>query len=150
MIDSVSKPKLAKGLSFVLKTSQLVKALSDARIDCHLDLVYWVPQTGGSILEGHYWLPNENVAHPRVYVRAGVVPAASRLPASEALLASALPQFVSWLQGILALPDGSPALHGTLYFNATYTEEGLVVTDQPKYKVRKRARSRRRTHLWPQ
>jgi hypothetical protein len=140
MIDSVSKPKLAKGLSYVLKTSQLAKALSDARIDCHVDLVYWVPQTGGSVLEGHYWLPNENVACPRVYVRAGVVPSASRLVAAEAMLVSALPQFVSWLQEILALPDDSPALHGTLYFNATYTVEGLVVTDNAKYKVRRRTR----------
>jgi hypothetical protein len=140
MIDSVSNPKLAKGLSYVLKTSQLAKALSDAGIDCHVDLVYWVPQTGRSILEGHYWLPNKNVAYPRVYVRAGVVPSASRLSASEALLVSALPQFVSWLQGILALPDDSPALHGTLYFNATYSEDGLVVTDQPKYKLRRGTR----------
>jgi len=138
MIGSVSKPKPAKGLSYVLKPSQLAKALSDAGIDCHVDLVYWMPQTGGSILEAHYWLPNENVAYPRVYVRAGVVPSASRLPASEALLVSALPQFVNWLQGILALPEDSPALHGTLYFNATYTDEGLFVTDQPKYKVRRR------------
>jgi len=137
MIDSVSAPKLAKGLSYVLKTSQLAKALSATGIDCHVDLVYWVPQTGGSILEGHYWLPNEHVAYPRVYVRVGVVPSTLRLVASAALLVVALPQFVSWLQGILALPDHSPALHGTLYFNATYTEEGLVVTDQPKHKVRK-------------
>lgn len=140
MIDSVSKPKLTKELSYVLKTSQLAKAFSDARLDCHVDLVYWVPQTGGSILEGHYWLPNENVAYPRVYVRAGVVPSASRLAASEVLLVSALPRFVSWLQGILALPCDSPGLRGTLYFNATYTMEGLVVTDQPKYKMRRRTR----------
>lgn len=139
-MDSVSKPKLAKGLSYVLKTSQLAKALSDAGIDCHLDLVYWTPQSGGSILEGQYWLPNENVAYPRVYVRAGAVPSASRLSATEALLASALPQFVNWLQGIIALPDTSPALHGTLYFNATYTDQGLAVTSQPTFKVQTRVR----------
>jgi len=140
MIDSVSKPRLPRGLSYVLKTSQLAKALSDAGIDCHVDLVYWVPQSGGSILEGAYWLPNENVAYPRVYVRAGVVPSASRAAASKLLLASALPQFIKWLQAVLALPDESPALNGTLYFNAAYTEKGLVVTDQPKYKVPRRER----------
>ncbi len=140
MIDSVSKPKLAKGLSYVLKTSQLAKALLDVGIDCHVDLVYWAPQSGGSILEGHYWLPNENVPYPRVYVRAGAVPSASRAAASEALVDSALPEFVNWLKGILALPDESPALSGLLYFNATYTEQGLVITGQPKYKNRKRPR----------
>jgi hypothetical protein len=140
MIDSVSRPKLAKGLSYVLKTSQLAKAFSDAGIDCHVDLVYWVPRIGGSILEGHYWLPNENVPYPRVYVRAGVVPSPSRLAALEALLAIALPEFVRWLQGILALPDESPALNGTLYFNAAYTGKGLVVTDQPEHMVPRHTR----------
>ena len=140
MIDSVSKPKLAKGFSYVLKTSQLAKALADAQIDCHIDLVYWLSRSGSSILEAHYWLANENVSYPRVYVRAGAVPSASRLAASEAMLAAALPQFISWLQEILSLPDEAPALHGTLYFNAAYTENALVVTDQPRYKVRRRSR----------
>jgi len=138
MIQTVSKPKLPKGLSYVLKTSQLEKALSEARIDCHVDLVYWLPQSGGSILEGNYWLANENVPHPRLYVRAGTVPSGLRAAASEALTESALPQFIDWLRGIIALPDKSPRLHETLYFNAAYTERGLVVTDQPKYKVQRR------------
>ncbi|MBX3416875.1 MAG: hypothetical protein KF851_04665 [Pirellulaceae bacterium] len=119
MIDSISKPKLPKGLSYVLKTSQLENALRDAGIDCHVDLVYWVPQSGGSILEAQYWLPNENVAYPRVYLRTGAVLSNARLPASEALLNRAIPQFVAWLKGILDLPDDSSALQGTLYFNAT-------------------------------
>ena len=126
MIDSVSKPKLPKGLSYALKTSQLAKAMSDAVIDCHVDLVYWVPQGGNSILEAHYWLPNANVAHPRVYVRAGAVSSALHAAAAELLLSSALPEFTRWLQAILRLPEGSPALRGTSYFNATYTDKGLA------------------------
>jgi hypothetical protein len=128
MIDSVSKPKLPKGLSFVLKTSQLEQALSD--IDCHVDLVYWIPQGGGSILEGHYWLPNDNVPYSRVYVRAGAIPSALRFAASEALRESALPKFIGWLRGILALSDRSPALPTEPYFDAQYTAEGLTITHQ--------------------
>jgi len=63
---------------------------------------------------------------------------ALRVAASEALVELALPQFLKWLRGILALPVESPALHETLYFNAAYTEKGLVVSDQPKYKRRRR------------
>ena len=132
MIDSVTKPKLPKGLSYVLKTSQLARALLEAGIDCHVNLVYWLPQGGGSILEGHYWLPNENVPHPRVYVRAGVVHSVLLSAASEALVESAIPKFIKWLRGILELPNGSPALHGAPYFNAAYTEQGLIVTDRPE------------------
>lgn len=140
MIASVSRPRLAKGLSYVLKTSQLAEALADAGIDCHVDLVYWSPQAGGSILEGAYWPPNENVPYPRVYIRAGAVPSASRSAISAALLTTALPRFIRWLQGILSLPEGSPALRGAPYFNAAYTGEGLAITDQPRYKVRRRTR----------
>jgi hypothetical protein len=137
MIEKISKPKLAKGLSYVLKTSQLEKALLDAEIDCYVSLVYWMPQGGGSILEGHYWLPNEKVSYPRVYVRAGFVPSVLRSAASEALMELALPKFIDWLGWIVALPERSPALEGDLYFNAAYTEKGLKITNLPNYKVRR-------------
>lgn len=140
MIDSVSKPKLLKGRSYVLKTSQLAKVLSDASIDGHVDLVYWVPQRSGSILEAQYWLPNENIPYSRVYVRAGAVPTALHSAACDSLTNLALPQFGEWLRGVLALPDDSPVLQMTPYFNAAYTEKGLVITNQPKYKVRRSPR----------
>ena len=133
MIDNISKPKLAKGLSYVLKTSQLEKALLDARIECHISLVYWMPQSGGSILEGHYWLPNKKVSYPRVYVRAGVVPSALSSAASEVLMESALPKFIDWLAWIIALPERAQALEKDLYFNATYTEKELNITESPIY-----------------
>ena len=135
MIESISRPKLAKGRSYVLKTSQLTDALAAAGIDWRVDLVYWSPRSGGSILEGHYWPPNENVPYKRLYVRAGSVPSTQRPAAAEALRESALPQFIRWVQGLLVLPDGSPALAAEGYFNATFTAEGLAVADQPVYMV---------------
>jgi len=140
MIEYVSRPKLAKGRSYVLKTTQLADELANAGISLHVDLVYWSPQTGGSILEGHYWPPNENVHYPRLYVRAGAVPSGLRPAAAEALRGVALPCFIRWAQGLLALPDGSPILAAGSYFNATFTEEGLAVTDQPAFKIPKRVK----------
>lgn len=142
MIDSVTRPRLAKGLSYVLTTSQLADALADARIDCHINLVYWSPRGTRSILEGAYWLPSENVPHPRVYVGAGAVPSAMLPDAAKALSNAALRQFVRWLGDVLALPENSPALAAGPYFNAAYTEDGLAITDHPAYKVRHR-RARR-------
>jgi hypothetical protein len=140
MIESVSRPKLAKGRSYVLKTTQLADALADAGIGWRVDLVYWTPRAGGSILEGHYWPPSENVPYPRVYVRAGSVPSALRPAAAEALRESALPQFIRWLEALLALPAGSPALAAEAYFNATFTADGLALTDRPVYMVPRRGR----------
>jgi hypothetical protein len=138
MIESVSRPKLAKGSSYVLKTTQLADALAAAGIGWHVDLVYWSPRAGGSILEGHYWPPNENVPYPRLYVRAGSVPSALRPAAAETLRESALPRFIRWVEGLLALPDGSPALAAEAYFNATFCVEGLAVTNKPAYMVPRR------------
>src|SRR5262249_16181435 len=125
---------------YVLKTSDLSRALANAGIDCHIDLHYWCPQGGGSILEGMYWLPNENVSYPRVYVRAGVVSSGAYKAARQALVASAVPEFVNWLRGILALPKNSPALYSSPYFNATFSDKGLTIANKPVYKVRRASR----------
>lgn len=139
MIDSVAKPKPPKGSSYVLKTSLLKQALEDAGVECHVDLDYWIPQGGGSIFEAEYWLPNENVPYPRVYIRAGVVPTDSYESAMNAMVSTVLPAFIQWIRRILALPEQSPELHLKPYFNATYTETGLNITNEPVYK---RPRSR--------
>jgi hypothetical protein len=137
MIESISKPKLPKGLAYSLKTSQLVRALDDAGVDIHIDLVYWRPQVLGSILEAHYWLPNKNVPYPRVYVRAGCVPAVQRAAASESLSEAAIPQFIDWLTGILNSPANSTRLCGEPYFNATYINDRLSISYTPQYKRRR-------------
>lgn len=82
---TVEKPKLRKGWSYVLKSSLLQEALDQAQIVCHVDLKFWTPQSGNSVLEAHYWLPNANIDHPRVYLRAGVVPSAERQAAQDEL-----------------------------------------------------------------
>ena len=125
---TVEKPKLRKGLSYVLKTSLLQETLDQAQIDCHVDLNYWTPQSGCSVLEAHYWLPNANVDHPRVYVRAGVVPSAERQAALDALRGVGLPAFMSWLSRIIALPKGSPKLQGDLHFDASYGDGEIAIT----------------------
>jgi hypothetical protein len=61
----------------------------------------------------------------------------ARRLASEALAITALPELIRWLQSITALPSDSTELLGTLYFNATYSVDGLVISQQPIYKVRR-------------
>ena len=118
-MNVIEKPKLRQGVSYALKTSLLQAALEQAQIDCHVLLGYGTPQSGGSVLEAHYWLPNVHVPHARVYVRAGVVPSAERRAAQDALAREILPAFTAWLARLLALPMESPELHGEPYFNAT-------------------------------
>lgn len=141
MINSISKPKVRKGFAYVLKTSQLAQALSDAKIDCHVDLIYWTPTRGESILDVNYWLPHANVPYPRVYLRAGVVPLPLYPSASKALADTALPEFTRWLRNLVNLPEtASELLFGERYFNARYSEDGLSISYQPVYMVRRRGK----------
>ena len=117
----VEKPPLSKTRSYVLRTSVLRTAVADANIDTYISLRYWTPQIdSGSVLEAEYWLPNQNVPYPRVYIRAGSVPKAERRDAFGWLERSALPSFIQWLTKVLALPDNSPILRRGPHFNATY------------------------------
>ncbi len=127
-MNVIEKPKLQKGVSYVLKTSMLQEALERAQIDCHVLLSYGALRLGGSVLEAHYWLPNAHVDHPRVYVRAGVVPSAERSAALSALGNEILPTFTAWLARILALPADSPVLHAEPYFNAKYDAKGKGIS----------------------
>ena len=128
---TVEKPKLRKGLAYVLKTSLLETALAESGIEVATHLVYWTPQGGGSVLEAFYWLPNERVPHRRLYVRAGSVPVRERPIALEQLRSHALPELVRWLLGLHAQPDDSPALLAKPHFNASFAAGRVSVWCKP-------------------
>lgn len=99
MTFSIEKPKTWKGLSYVLKSSLLKEAIAENELDCNVHLKYWTPggdsQTGWSILDGHYWLPNRHVDYARFYIRAGVVPSAIRKEVEVKLGSEALPELIA-------------------------------------------------------
>jgi hypothetical protein len=68
----------------------------------------------------------------RVSIRAGGVTSSLKSAAAEVMTESVLPTFIDWLSEILALPDRSPLLHGSIYFNANYTENGITIAYLPK------------------
>jgi hypothetical protein len=140
----IEKAKKPKHLSYVLKTSLLERVLreTDVKIDTHL--IYWIPESGGSILEAFYWLPNENVSYPRLYMRAGVVPNQEHKKAFELLQNEALPTFAEWLTFLTALPDDSTLLNDELYFNVSYIEGHLKIEKSPLNKLLKRDAAKKR------
>lgn len=129
-IDSIEKPKLPKGLSYVLKTSMLEKALKDNSLNCHLNLRFRTHIAGSLILQAFYWLPNANVPYPRVYVRAGCVSSTERKHASDALKCIVLPEFIQWLKKIIIEPTNSTIFLSQRkqpYFDATYCNGEVAI-----------------------
>ena len=121
----IDKPKLRKGLSYVLQTSILKDAIEAAGIDCNINLHYWNPYkipVGETILECFYWLPNENVDYDRFYVRAGTVQSENRKIAQELLKIKAIPKFIDWIIKIKSLPANSTSLKHNSYFNAVFRD----------------------------
>ena len=131
VLKSVSKPKLRKGMSYVLKTMQLDEALATAKLNPHVDLNYWHPRGGGSILQAFYWLPNDRIDHDRVYVRAGCVQSEQQRDAAAALAGEGLPRFISWVRTLVALPRNSVVSQQKPFFDATYGPDGLTVHHTP-------------------
>lgn len=119
-INSISKPKLPKAYSYVLHSNQLNNLLISNGITIHTDLVYWLPKIIGSILEVHYWLPNNNVPYPRLYIRAGALPRIEIQTARIIMSDEVFPKFSNWLEDIQKYD------YNSLYFNAVYKNNMVV------------------------
>lgn len=102
IISSISKEKIPKQLSYVLKTSQLIELLEENNINIHIDLIYRKPQEIGSIFECFYWEKNKNIQYPRLYIRAGVVIKEDIQDAKIKLKDTILKEFLNWLKEINA------------------------------------------------
>jgi hypothetical protein len=61
----ITKPKIAKGRSYILKTSLLQEAVSAAGIAIPIMLDYWTPQHDGSVLQAFFWPPSPECSHSR-------------------------------------------------------------------------------------
>jgi hypothetical protein len=138
----VEKRKRPRHLSYVLKTSLLERVMREEDVTIDTNLVYWIPEDGGSILQAFYWVPNENVAYPRLYMRAGVVPKEEHKKAFELLQNEALPAFVEWLTFLTSLPEASTVWNRQPYFNASYVEGHLKIEISPLIKSLKRKAAR--------
>ncbi|MBI2276494.1 MAG: hypothetical protein HYU74_04010 [Dechloromonas sp.] len=91
-------------MSYPLRSPVLEAALSAQNISANAHLV----QGGSSALfECFFWPPNPNVAHERLYIRTSAVQSTQVHEVRVFLETSVLPEFATWLQGILALAPTS-------------------------------------------
>ena len=109
----IEKSQLPKDMSYALKSSVLESALSEAGVGLDTELIHG---SSSILFDAHFWPPNQNVAHERLYVRAGAVPASVSREARIYIENSVIPEFVAWVKGILALPHNSPVRREQRYF----------------------------------
>lgn len=127
-INSISKPKLPKAYSYVLRSSQLHDVLISTGITIHTDLNYWLPQIIGSIFEVHYFSANQNVPYPRLYIRAGALTKDDIQNAKIFMANEVLPTFSIWLEEIHKQVCYSQyPISSSPYFNAIYKEHDCQI-----------------------
>lgn len=112
----IEKSPLPRGMSYVLKSSVLESALSQAGIDLDVHLIH---STGAIFFDAYFWPPNANVRHERLYVRAGVVQAKESHDARLYVESTVLPDFIAWIKGIMGLPVKSPVRQKQQHFERT-------------------------------
>lgn len=96
--------KLPKGHSYPLRPSSLEAALEHAGIVIDTHLI----RSPGDLFDAHFWPPNDNVPHERLYVRAGSVPVAMAATERARMETVTIPSLVRWLSDILAQDHKSP------------------------------------------
>ena len=128
MTIKIDKPRLPKSRAYVL----LEKALDGVvETECDVLLRYWTPLSGSSILEGEYWLPNEN-RPATLFVRAGSLPVDDVEKARGLLTVAVLPEFARWFVSVLRLSDRSTELHAKPRFDAVYGDGQIVINRNPR------------------
>jgi hypothetical protein len=96
--------KLPKGHSYPLKPTALEAALARAGISIDLYLI----RSPGDLFDAHFWPPNPNVPHERLYVRAGSVPMERAAEARHRTETVVIPSLVRWIADIIAQDTNSP------------------------------------------
>lgn len=125
----IEKSRLPKGMSYVLRSSVLEHALSSAGIMLETYLVHTPGQTPGcAFFYADFCPPNPNVAHERLYVQAGAAPSARSHEVRQYIECSVIPEFVAWVEGILALPINSPVRREGQRFSRVVPEQSLQRT----------------------
>ncbi len=124
----IEKSPLPKGMSYVLKSSVLEHALSEAGIELDTQLIHG---SRGIFFDAYFWPSNQNVAQERLYVRAGVVQASAAREARAYIDGSVVPEFVAWVKSILALPNNSPVRREQQYF-VRHVREAVGVGSAPR------------------
>ena len=95
---------LPRRQSYPLRPSTLEDALNRAGVSIDVHLI----RKPGALFDAHFWPPNPNVPHERLYIRVGSVPVEQVGAVRREIEEKALPVLVKWIANILAQDPKSP------------------------------------------
>ena len=114
----IEKDKLPRGLSYPVMTGMIATTLDEAGITLDCTVIYSSSLSG---FTAHFWPANPNVGFERLYLQVGAVSSDDVAEIRRRMIEFVLQAFVTWVRGLLALPEASPVrrekqeFHGHLY-----------------------------------
>jgi hypothetical protein len=100
----IKKDKISRNMSYILRSSFLDRAMQDAGITLDVQLNHG----SGRFFDACFWPPNANVPYERLYIQSGSVSSDQANIARVFVETTVIPELISWLVGLLALPSNSP------------------------------------------
>jgi hypothetical protein len=100
-------------MGYPLQSSALQEALTAAGATVETDLTF---STIRIFLDAHFLPPNPNVPYERLSIRVGAVPASEARAARQFMLEQTIPDLLTWIRELLALPARSPLRRQQHYF----------------------------------
>lgn len=121
---TIKKEKIPRGFSYPLKTSELIAAYNSAEINTETILNYSLNYSNFRV---HFWPPNVNINHERLYIVIGAVPTELAYTAREIMKSKIIPDFIKWIKNLLLLPVNSPMRSQSQFweFEISNTKESI-------------------------
>ena len=128
---TIEKPKIRKGLSYVLQTSSLTNALEELHLDIEVIVKYRFYISSGDdydLINCTLWLPNQRVNYTRYYIEVLAVKTEDKPVIVELINQKILPAFIAWMKKVTALPDDSTILRQRVFFSAVYKNKQFHIS----------------------
>ncbi|WP_316794077.1 hypothetical protein [Pedobacter frigoris] len=129
----IEKPKVPKGLCYVIKSSQLEEIFEELGVTIDISVKYYFSKEGAQgirVFECLYWLPNKNVPYERLYINVGTVTFTQK-DKIDTLLKEFFPKFKEWVLFMASLSENSTFLKQNNYIQANFTNDSLTVKSSP-------------------
>lgn len=134
---TINKPKVPKGLSYIIKSSQIQELFEELKLDIDISVNYLVSKGGPqgiTVFECCYWLPNMNIPYNRLYITIGTV-RVDKKDKIDALLKVLFPKFKEWVLFIMSQPDNSTFLEHNSYIRANFINDEFILKSKPDYTI---------------
>lgn len=127
----VTKPKVQKGLSYVLKTSMLKDAMELNNIDIPTFITYGVSfkiPDFENVFECAFRKKDKSFDHDQLQINIRTVESKNRKNAEELIMQKVIPKFIEWVKRIEALPANSSHFRIVMGFHAYYKEGEVEIS----------------------